>query len=112
MIILINVEKYKKQNCIKQFLNFLMEKLNMKKLILFKSPTCGPCKLFAPVVKSAAEKLEAEYIEIDVSSDDGFEIAKKYGIRNSGSAVYEIDDEVKFKWTQPVPLDKLLTDIK
>ena len=84
----------------------------MKKLILFKSPTCGPCKLFAPVVKSAAEKLEAEYIEIDVSSDEGFELAKKYGIRNSGSAVYEIDEKVKFKWAQPVPLDKLLADIK
>lgn len=84
----------------------------MKKLILFKSPTCGPCKLFAPVVKEAAEKLEAEYIEMDVSSDEGFAEAKKYGLRNSGSAVYEIDGDVKFKWTQPVPLDKLLSDVQ
>ena len=83
----------------------------MKKIILFKSPTCGPCKLFGPMVKQAAETIGAEYVEIDVSTDEGYEFASKNGIHRSGCAWYEVDGEVKLKWEQPVPADKLVSDI-
>ena len=42
----------------------------MKKIVLFKSPTCGPCKLFAPMVKQAVKELNIEYQEVDVSTDE------------------------------------------
>lgn len=83
----------------------------MKKLVIFKSPTCGPCKLFAPMVKQAAEAIEAEYIEIDVSTEDGLKFASENGINHSGCAWYEVDNEIKIRWDKPVPATKLLADI-
>ena len=79
---------------------------------MFKSPTCGPCKLFAPMVKQAAEAIDAEYIEIDVSTDDGYKFAAENGITHSGCAWYEVNKEIKIKWERPVPATKLLADIK
>jgi thiol-disulfide isomerase/thioredoxin len=83
----------------------------MKKLVIFKSPTCGPCKLFAPMVKQAAETIGAEYVEIDVSTDEGFKFAAENGITHSGCAWYEVKNEIKIKWDKPVPAVKLLADI-
>ena len=83
----------------------------MKKFVMFKSPTCGPCKLFAPMVKQAAESIEAEYIEIDVSTEDGLKFASENSITHSGCAWYEVDNEVKIRWDKPVPATKLLADI-
>lgn len=78
---------------------------------MFKSPTCGPCKLFAPVVKQVAEQIGAEYIEIDVSTDEGNKFASENGITRSGCAWYEENGEIKIRWEQPVPPTKLIADI-
>jgi thiol-disulfide isomerase/thioredoxin len=83
----------------------------MKKLVMFKAPTCGPCKLFGPVVKQVAEEIGAEYIEIDVSTDEGNAFAEKNGITHSGCAWYEVDNDIKIRWERPVPPAKLKEDI-
>lgn len=83
-----------------------------KKIVLFKSPTCGPCKLFAPVCKSVAEQISAEYIEIDVSTDEGVKVAEANGITHSGTAWYEKDGKIKIKWERPAPANKLIADIE
>jgi thiol-disulfide isomerase/thioredoxin len=84
----------------------------MKKIVLFKSPTCGPCKLFAPVLKGVAEKVGAEYVEIDVTSEEGFKYAEANGITHSGVAWYEENGDVKVKWERPAPEAKLLSDLQ
>lgn len=84
----------------------------MKKIVLFKSPTCGPCKLFAPQVKRAVEELKIEYTEVDVSTDEGSKYAQENGITHSGCAWYEEDGEIKIRWDHPVSASKLITDIK
>lgn len=83
-----------------------------KKIVLFKSPTCGPCKLFAPVCKSVAEQISAEYVEIDVSTDEGFKFASENGISHSGTAWYEEDGKIKITWERPAPANKLIADIE
>jgi thiol-disulfide isomerase/thioredoxin len=93
------------------YINSYGDYFKMKKLVIFKSPTCGPCKLFAPMVKQAAESIEAEYIEIDVSTEDGLKFASENGITHSGCAWYEVDNEIKIRWDKPVPATKLLADI-
>ena len=84
----------------------------MKKIVLFKSPTCGPCKLFAPVCKQVAEQINVEYEEIDVTTTDGLDFAKKYNITHSGCALYFENDTVKFTWDRPVPPAKMLSDLQ
>ena len=83
----------------------------MKKIILFKSPTCGPCKLFAPVCKQVAEQLNINFEEIDVTTTEGLAIAKQYNITHSGCALYIVDNEVKITWERPVPPAKMLSDL-
>ena len=58
------------------------------------------------------EAIDAEYIEIDVSTDDGYKFAAENGITHSGCAWYEVNEEIKIKWGRPVPATKLLADIK
>ena len=84
----------------------------MKKLVLFKSPTCGPCKLFGPMVKQAATELNIEYVEVDVSTDEGSKYARENGITHSGCAWYEEDGNIKIRWEHPVPAKKLIADIE
>jgi len=84
----------------------------MKKFVMFKSPTCGPCKLFAPVVKQVAEKFEAEYEEVDVSTDEGYKFATENRITHSGCAWYEVDGKVVIRWEQPAPPTKLISDVE
>ena len=83
----------------------------MKKIVIFKSPTCGPCKLFAPQVKKAADELNLEYVEIDVTTDEGSKYARDNGITHSGCAWYSEDDQIKIRWEHPVPAAKLIADI-
>jgi thiol-disulfide isomerase/thioredoxin len=85
--------------------------MEKKKIVLFKSPTCGPCKLFAPVCKQVAEQVQVEYEEIDVTTESGLAIAKQYNISHSGCALYIVDNEVKITWERPVPPAKMLADL-
>ena len=84
----------------------------MKELLLFKSPTCGPCKLFAPVCKQVADQLGITLIEVDVSTPDGLAIAKEYQISHSGCALYKESNEVKYRWERPVPANVMLADLQ
>ena len=83
----------------------------MKKLIIFTSPTCGPCQLFKPQVKEAASKLDIEYTEIDVTTDSGLQEANNFNVQNSGVAVYLIDNEEKKRWIKPCAAATLINDI-
>ena len=71
------------------------------KLILFKSKTCGICKLLEPQVRKAAETLEIEPTFVDVGEDEKFQLWKelttkdlleKFDIRSAGKLVFLADD--------------------
>ncbi len=82
-------------------------------LKFFKSPTCGPCKMFAPQVKKAVSETQIKEEDYDVSTSEGLTEAAKYNITHSGAAILT-DDSGKqiFVWEHPVPANKLIDDIK
>ena len=84
----------------------------MKKFVLFKSPTCGPCRMFQPNLQAAANTLNAELEIVDVTTDEGLKYAQENGVTKSGVAWYEVDGEVKIRWERPYPTQKLLEDIE
>ena len=74
----------------------------MKAILLFKSKTCGPCKMFEPQLKQVCETLNINYIPVDVEESEEFnlwkkmttrELIEKFGIMSSGKAVYLNDTD-------------------
>lgn len=83
-------------------------------LKFFKSPTCGPCRMFAPQIESAVKETGITKQVYDVSSDEGFEEAKKYGVTHSGVAILidENSGNTLFTWQNPTKSDELVKTIK
>ena len=46
----------------------------------FYATWCGPCKMLAPVMDSAAEKYSDKAVFVKVDIDNCFELAARYGI--------------------------------
>lgn len=49
------------------------------KVYMIKSPTCGPCKILAPIFEELGERHSAEFIISDASVDP--DIANKYRVK-------------------------------
>ena len=71
------------------------------KLLLFKSKTCGPCKMFEPQILKAAETTGVEYIPVDVAENETFhfwkdlttvDLLEKFSINSSGVLVFLLDE--------------------
>jgi glutaredoxin len=60
---------------------------NMKKILKFELPTCGPCKALEQVLKSTG----VEYEKVDCSSEKGLELSEKYNISHVPTLV-KIDE--------------------
>lgn len=66
----------------------------MSQIIYFSTPTCGPCKMFKPVVQQVAAELEVSIKYVDASIDSI--TAQQYSItavptiivEDNGSVVY------------------------
>lgn len=84
----------------------------MNKIVVFVSPTCGPCQLFKPQLRKAALETTSDYEEIDVSTEEGLEKAKQYNIQSSGQAIFFKNGEEKIRWSSPKPANILIEDIK
>ena len=81
-------------------------------LVIFKSPTCGPCKLFAPQCKQAAETLNIDYREVDVTDESGAKEAEKFLINNSGVALLLDNGTEVLRFERPCPAAMLIDCIK
>lgn len=46
----------------------------------FYATWCGPCKMLAPVMESAAEKYSDKAVFVKVDVDNNFELAARYNI--------------------------------
>jgi thioredoxin 1 len=53
----------------------------MNKFLVFKSTTCGPCKMIAPVIDTLQEKYNLEIETIWVDTDEGKAKAVEYGVK-------------------------------
>lgn len=81
------------------------------KFMFFKSPTCGPCKLFYPQVENAAKTLNIELITIDVTEDT--ETPKKYNIQSSGTLLLlNENNEVIKMWERPCPANNIISEVQ
>mgnify|MGYP006405054777 FL=1 len=71
----------------------------MKRILYFSSPTCGPCRMFAPVMEQIGQTVPVEKINVDEQSD----LAATYGVRNVPTVLILKDGQVaqKFVGVQP-----------
>jgi len=71
----------------------------MKRILYFSSPTCGPCRMFAPIMEQIGQTVPVEKINVDEQSD----LAATYGIRNVPTILILKDGQVaqKFVGVQP-----------
>lgn len=82
-------------------------------LKFFKSPTCGPCRMFTPQIKSAIAETNVTEEDYDVSTETGLAEATKYNVTHSGAAILtDNDGNTLFTWEHPVPAAQLIKDIK
>lgn len=81
----------------------VQQEINMKQIIYFTSPTCGPCKMLAPIMEELKADLNIK--KIDVSDPLGADLAEDYGIRGVPTAIFlkngqEIDRAIGAKSKQ------------
>ena len=67
-------------------------------LVVYTSPTCGPCHVLKPQLKRVLNELEgkAQGVEIDIEADQ--EIAAQAGITGTPTVQLFIDKELKNTW--------------
>lgn len=56
-------------------------------LVDFWAPWCSPCKMFSPIVESAAEKCGGDVVICKVNIDENEETALKYGVMSIPTVV-------------------------
>lgn len=75
-------------------------------VILFSTPTCGPCKAVAPALREAAGRNGVAYAEVDVAGRP--EVAGRYRIRTVPTvAVAAEGGEVLGVWTRTPALEEV-----
>jgi len=57
----------------------------MKKVLRFTASWCNPCKQLAPIIESIETTVPIEVVDVD--TDEGSQLATKYGIRGVPSLV-------------------------
>lgn len=63
-------------------------------VFMFTGPTCGQCKMVKPrIEKLAATKEGFNFYEVDTSTEDGINLAQRYGISMLPSMVVMSTDE-------------------
>ena len=81
-------------------------------LKFFKSPMCGPCKMFQPQLVKATEETGVELITYDVDTPEGADEAAKFNVCSSGVAILLKDDVEVHRWLHPVAALNLVNKIK
>lgn len=50
-------------------------------VFMFTSPTCGQCKMLKPrIEKTASERTDYSFYEVDTATPEGMELAQKYSV--------------------------------
>ncbi|AKY03612.1 thioredoxin [Streptomyces phage Izzy] len=62
-------------------------------MLYFTSPMCRPCRSFGPLLLDELARKGAAPERVDVSTDDGLELADAYGVVTVPTVVIEKDGE-------------------
>jgi thioredoxin reductase (NADPH) len=67
-------------------------------LVVYTSPTCGPCHVLKPQLKRVLEEFggKAQGVEIDIEADQ--EIARQAGVTGTPTVQLFLDKELKDQW--------------
>ena len=67
-------------------------------LVVYTSPSCGPCHVLKPQLKRVLDELqgEAQGIEIDIEADQ--EIAQQAGVNGTPTVQLFFDKQLKQQW--------------
>ena len=47
----------------------------------YSAPWCGPCKQLSPIVEKVANAVNSQLVKVDISTDEGAELASANGVR-------------------------------
>lgn len=64
----------------------------MKKILAFKSTTCGPCRMVSPILEQVSKEMNVKLTEVYIDSDEGVNEAMMYGV-SSVPTVFIMNDE-------------------
>ena len=68
-------------------------------LVKFYSPSCGPCKVLAPIVDELAERYKGRLKLINVDIYESTELARKYGIQSVPTILFVKKGEIAGRMT-------------
>lgn len=66
----------------------------MSRILMFKAPWCGPCKIMGPVATEVCNSRNIELISINI--DEEQEEASKWDIRSVPTFVFIDQDDIEF----------------
>jgi thiol-disulfide isomerase/thioredoxin len=66
-----------------------------KKIVLFYSSSCEPCKFQKPLVESVAKEYKIPLELIAVDNEEAFNFAKSFGVKGWPYVLFIADDIVK-----------------
>ena len=67
-------------------------------LVIFSSPTCGPCHVLKPQLKRVIKELQGKVLGIEIDIDKDQEIAKQAGINGTPTVQLFKDKLLKKQW--------------
>ena len=81
-------------------------------LVVYTSPSCGPCHVLKPQLKRVLDELngEAQGIEIDIEADQ--EIAEQAGVNGTPTVQLFFDKQLKQQWRGVKQRSEFLTSIR
>lgn len=81
-------------------------------LVDFSAEWCGPCKMMAPILKEAKDKLGEEATIIKVDIDKNRQTAEQFGIQAVPTLILFKNGQVKWRQSGVVPAATLVQVIK
>lgn len=82
-------------------------------LLDFTATWCGPCKALAPIIDKIKEDNPWLYVDkIDVDSDMGQDLSKKYNVRGVPTMVLIKDGVELHRLVGSMPITKIVSEFK